>query len=821
MPGERRDAPDPAAPRVLIGRRYRLDGVIGRGGFGVVHRATDELLRRQVAVKEVLLPTDGSEQERELARERVLREARAAGRLHHPGAVAVLDVISEGDLPWIVMELVDGQALSKIIDERGALSVAEVCRIGISLAYALEAAHRLGIVHRDVKPSNVLVTGDQRARLTDFGIAVSHGDPRLTSTGMVLGSPAYLSPERARGDAGTAASDRWGLGATLFTSVEGASPFPGGDPIAVLAAVVQGRRRPFQAAGRLAPVIDELMAPSQAHRPSLATVRARMREILEQEERGRPHRTRSRPARPPVSTATPPPPGVAATPAPRPEPAPTMVLGASEETVLTSRPLAGADVPPPAVAARAATGAPGAAGAAGGPAVAGSETTVLRPRGDGPPSSPSRFASRLERVRAMDRLRAAAPDRNRDADRTRQTDRLRGLDRMRALGGIPARVQQASQQAPAADTAKVAATPPAATVTATSPDTTAVTSAPSAAPAPAPSSAPEGRRGTPATTAPAFGAVPTASVDATVAVKPRALEPRPVEPRPVVPRAVEARAVEARATAAEATAAEATASRPDASTAADTAAASAGSVAGSAAVAGAAAGETAASSSAETDAATRTGPRRRTVMLVATALVVVCAVIAILVARGGGTDEDSRSAPAPTSTVDPRAAAVAAGDVVATDSTPVVPAAGWVGYTDPSGWSIAYPATWESRPGRGGTGNMDFVDPETGTFMRIGSIATANTSAIEDWRRNEASFRDQVRDYQRVRIEPGDGADGARQADWEFTYASGGGGTVHVLNRGAVRNGHGYALYWHTPEELWATNQPLMQQLFSTFRPAS
>lgn len=214
--------------------------------------------------------------------------------------------------------------------------------------------------------------------------------------------------------------------------------------------------------------------------------------------------------------------------------------------------------------------------------------------------------------------------------------------------------------------------------------------------------------------------------------------------------------------------------------------------------------------------------RRLAVILVASVVVIALAVVAAVLVFGGGDDgaEPAGAGPRPTVQADQEAAAVQAGDLVASNSEPVTAPPGWVSYVDPTGWSIAYPSRWQRRPGPGGEGNTDFVDPATGTFLRIGSIASANTSAIEDWRTNEISFRDRVRDYRRVRIEPGDGADGATQADWEFTYASGG-GTVHVLNRGAVRNGHGYALYWYTAEELWEADQPLMRQLFATFRPAS
>jgi hypothetical protein len=140
-----------------------------------------------------------------------------------------------------------------------------------------------------------------------------------------------------------------------------------------------------------------------------------------------------------------------------------------------------------------------------------------------------------------------------------------------------------------------------------------------------------------------------------------------------------------------------------------------------------------------------------------------------------------------------------------------------VSYVDPAaGWSVAYPAGWLRQPPR--AGNIDFKDPLTGAFLRIGSVETANPSAIQDWRMYEISLRSDAPDYRRVRMDPGDGDDGSTQADWEFTYTYRG-ETVHVLDRGAVRNRHGYALYWHTSEARWATDEPLMWQLFATFRP--
>ncbi|WP_412842887.1 serine/threonine-protein kinase, partial [Candidatus Frankia alpina] len=216
--------------------------------------------------------------------ERVLREARAAARLRHPGLVTVYDVFDAEDHTWIVMEYVDGASPADLIRAAGRLPALEVARVGVSLAYALEAAHRGGVVHRDVKPGNVLVTADGQARLTDFGIAVTEGDATLTEAGMLVGSPAYIAPERARGARVGAAGDVWGLGATLFTAVEGVPPFEGEGPLAILAAVVEDRRRPFQHSGPLRGVLTELLDSDPARRPSLAEARGRLREIADRLE---------------------------------------------------------------------------------------------------------------------------------------------------------------------------------------------------------------------------------------------------------------------------------------------------------------------------------------------------------------------------------------------------------------------------------------------------------------------------------------------------------------------------------------------------------
>src|SRR6266511_1696211 len=184
----------------LIADRYTLQRTLGRGGMGVVWRAKDNLLDRDVAVKEVQLPPSLNDEEREAIRARVMREARAAARLNHPNVVTLYDVVREEERTFIVMELVEAPTLAEVVRDRGPLPAAEVAAIGLQLLDALRAAHQVGIVHRDVKPGNVMVPpGEGGAKLADFGIASLAGDPQLTSTGLVLGSPAYMAPEQANG----------------------------------------------------------------------------------------------------------------------------------------------------------------------------------------------------------------------------------------------------------------------------------------------------------------------------------------------------------------------------------------------------------------------------------------------------------------------------------------------------------------------------------------------------------------------------------------------------------------------------------------------
>ncbi|MGH3515431.1 MAG: serine/threonine-protein kinase, partial [Pseudonocardiaceae bacterium] len=222
----------------LIAGHYRVLDQIGVGGMGVVWRAMDLRLQRLVAVKQLLVQPNLSPRATDEARARALREARIAARLHHPNAIVVYDVAEHEGEPCLVMEYLPSRSLAAVLAERGCLPVPEVASIGRQIASALAAAHAAQIVHRDVKPGNILITDDGTAKITDFGVSRAAGDVTVTQTGMMAGTPAYLAPEVARGQVPTPASDVFSLGATLYASVEGCGPFGDTDnPLALLHAV--------------------------------------------------------------------------------------------------------------------------------------------------------------------------------------------------------------------------------------------------------------------------------------------------------------------------------------------------------------------------------------------------------------------------------------------------------------------------------------------------------------------------------------------------------------------------------------------------------
>ncbi|AZQ36851.1 serine/threonine protein kinase [Streptomyces cyaneochromogenes] len=266
----------------LVSGRYRLADAIGSGGMGRVWRAHDEVLHRAVAIKELTaaLYVSESELERLLARTRA--EARAAARINHSAVVTVHDVLEHDGRPWIVMELVEGYSLADAVKERGRVEPTEAARIGLWVLRALRAAHSAGVLHRDVKPGNVLISAeDGRVLLTDFGIAQIEGDTTITRTGEVVGSVDYLAPERVRGHDPGPSSDLWALAATLYTAVEGRSPFRRTSPLSTMQAVVEEDATEPQHAGPLTPVIAALLRKDPATRPSPAEAEQMLAEAAE------------------------------------------------------------------------------------------------------------------------------------------------------------------------------------------------------------------------------------------------------------------------------------------------------------------------------------------------------------------------------------------------------------------------------------------------------------------------------------------------------------------------------------------------------------
>lgn len=266
---------------LLLAGRYRLADPIGKGGMGRVWRAHDEVLHRAVAIKELTAALYVSESDQAVLLARTRAEARAAARINHSAVVTVHDVLDHDGRPWIVMELVEGRSLADAVKEDVRIEAREAARIGLWVLRALRAAHSAGVLHRDVKPGNVLLARDGRVLLTDFGIAQIEGDTTITRTGEVVGSVDYLAPERVRGADPGPSADLWALGATLYTAVEGRSPFRRTTPLTTMQAVVDEEPAEPLNAGPLGPVIAALLHKDPAGRPDTAEAEQMLAEAAE------------------------------------------------------------------------------------------------------------------------------------------------------------------------------------------------------------------------------------------------------------------------------------------------------------------------------------------------------------------------------------------------------------------------------------------------------------------------------------------------------------------------------------------------------------
>jgi serine/threonine protein kinase len=263
----------------LVAGRYRLAERIGAGGMGVVWQAYDERLHRRVAVKRLLMPTELSGPETERARRQAMREGRIAARLQHPNVIGVYDVVAVSGEAYLIMEYLPSTSLSQLIVERGRLPVADVARIGSQVAAGLAAAHAAVVVHRDVKPGNVLLGSDGTAKITDFGISRAVDDITATTTGILAGTPAYLSPEVARGSPANYASDVYSLGATLYAAIEGSPPSGSADnAMALLYRVASADITPPAHAGPLTDLLIRMLDPDPNARPSMSEVRDQLAE---------------------------------------------------------------------------------------------------------------------------------------------------------------------------------------------------------------------------------------------------------------------------------------------------------------------------------------------------------------------------------------------------------------------------------------------------------------------------------------------------------------------------------------------------------------
>ena len=289
----------------LLSGRYRLLRPLGRGGMGTVWLAHDEMLGRDVAVKEIVPPPGLNAGERDDLRRRTRREARAAARLNHPNVVRVYDIVDSAEGPWIVMEYVQARSLQEALQQEGPMPPARVAAIGLDVLGALRAAHEAGVLHRDVKPANVLLATNGRTVLTDFGLATVPDEASVTRSGLVIGSPSYISPERARGGKSGPPSDLWSLGATLYAAVEGRAPFERSSAMATLTALATEPLATPRRAGPLRPVLERLLDKDPGRRLGLAEAERMLRPIAQ---------AKARPVPPP------PPPVPATRPIPVPPP---------------------------------------------------------------------------------------------------------------------------------------------------------------------------------------------------------------------------------------------------------------------------------------------------------------------------------------------------------------------------------------------------------------------------------------------------------------------------------------------------------------------
>ncbi|MFI6510753.1 protein kinase [Streptosporangium sp. NPDC050855] len=837
-----------------IASRYHLLEAIGRGGMGIVWRAHDELLDREVAIKEVRYADTLGEDSQEDFNRRTKREARAAGRLTHPNVVVVHDVVEEDGRPWIVMQLVESRSLGKVLRQDGPLPPQRVAEIGLQVLEALRAAHAQGVLHRDVKPENVLLADDGRVVLTDFGIATLEAETALTMTG-IAGTPAFIPPERIKGGSAQRESDLWSLGATLYAAVEGKPPHDRGGALPTMHAILNDEPEPPVHAGPLAPVLEGLLRKDPALRMPYKEAARLLRKVAEGPERT----ARQQPARTAVMPAASRPdgtdpsadtdPGARFRPGGVPETGAKLgaasPAGAAGPAAAPPTPTRREEWPEPVPPAKDAGGrrqdgpavSPGAAGTAGaaGAAKAAPSAAVpeARPAKDGTPKD-GKAAGRTGGDGAGEDGAApkAAPG---------------------AKDGVAGRVGPKSAPGPASGKAVPAPSGPAASGPAAS-GKDASRAVPERAPAPAKGDdapAPAGRK-----------AAASASVDAV----------DPVEDVPA-PRGGPASApgtgdAASRDGSASASGAGRKGAAPDADAPArpvpaprpnpfpPVAAASRESTPpprpsrdpAPPAVAPATAAPYAGHHSGEATIVPRgTGgsQMKRGLLVLLPALLIVGVVAGWLGMRSRaneGTSQAGRGVPTATGVSDgptggavndpskgspePSAPSSSSPPSSSPSSSPSEPSpspgktekksplpSGWRMHKDANGFSIGLPKGWgqdkRSDP------RVWFRGPDRTSFVMIDYTDKAGPDPKQDWLEYEPTVRSQFPGYKRIRIE--NVSYMKKASDWEFTWNTSS-GKARVINRGFVtKGGRGYAIYWHTLAKNWEKNMYLFEGFAATF----
>ncbi len=830
--------------------------------MGTVWLAEDDILSRQVAVKEVSPPADMTERERDLLRERTLREAQTAARLSHPNVVTIYDVVEDDGRPWIVMELVRSRSLREVVEANGPLTAQQAARVGVQVLTALSAAHALGIMHRDVKPGNVLIDADGRAILADFGIARTQDSPALTTSGVLVGSPSYIAPERARGERGGPESDLWSLGATLYALVEGRPAYDRAGALATLMAVVNEDPDPPSRAGVLWPVIRGLLDHVPARRLGPAEAERMLRQIAES---GDGSKTAPLPAAPP---------GLADDgKAQRTRP------GSSLESAEHTRTLRPWDAVPPAE--------PDSGPLPSGPGVLPDEPDPdARPEEPAPQPLPREPGPGALPDEPDPHAVPAEPD----------SDALPDEPDPHALPAEPdsdALPEPEPHALPEPEPHALPAEPDPHALPA-EPDSDALPDEPDphALPEPEPQALP--REPDPHALPDEPGPLPDepephalpnepephALPEPEPQALPREPDPHalPDEPDPhALPDSPGAEGHAAAGTAGPVGAAGAAGvpgdaeqpsatSPPDSPPQADPEESAPGpaGVAASLGVAeprdhpgepqadrGESAPEAAgtdvglipgipfrpgtAPETAPVRTAQRRKPRRAWVVGGAAALVLVAGVVISMIltshhrAPVSANPPHSTTRPASSHSASPTPSVTSAAPTTAqptspaptSGSGPLGPAtipAGYHGFRNYTGFSIAVPNGWRVSH----QGHYVYLLPPSGAqFLLIDQSDHPQSNPLKDWQQQEANRASSYPGYHRIRLEAIRYPQAEKAADWEFTYFRQG-VLTHVLNRNVLANSHhAYALYWSTPESEWGQSWHIFKVLEQTFRPAS